>query len=151
MWKNDFLSVIQSDMKIGRRILGKTGVDISMLGLGGKGVLRTYGYDKKAYALINRALDLGVNYYCESARAYSGSEAYYGRALKERRNGIFLTSKSHARDKVEALNHLQQTLKNMKTDHLDLRRFPLFMPLLNFPSELYFLSCPKLVITGRQH
>jgi aryl-alcohol dehydrogenase-like predicted oxidoreductase len=90
-----------------------------MLGLGGEGVLRTYGNDREAYALINRALDLGINY-CESARAYSGSESYYGKALKERRNEIFLTSKSHARDREGAVEHLHQTLRNMKTDHLDL-------------------------------
>jgi len=106
-------------MDIPKRKLGKTGVEVTMLGLGGEGILRTYGYEKEAYALINRALDLGINYF-ESARAYSGSEAYYGKALKERRKGIFLTSKSHARDKKGALMHLNETLRNMKTDHLDL-------------------------------
>jgi aryl-alcohol dehydrogenase-like predicted oxidoreductase len=106
-------------MDIPRRKLGKTGVEVTILGLGGEGILRTYGYGKEAYALINRALDLGITYF-ESARAYSGSEAYYGMALKERRKGIFLTSKSHARDKKGALKHLQETLRNMKTDHLDL-------------------------------
>jgi len=55
-----------------------------------------------------------------SARAYSGSELYYGKALKERRKDIFLTSKSHARDKKGALKHLHETLSNMKTDYLDL-------------------------------
>jgi predicted aldo/keto reductase-like oxidoreductase len=40
--------------------------------------------------------------------------------LRERRKEIFLTSKSHARDSKGALEHLQETLKNMKTDHLDL-------------------------------
>ena len=40
--------------------------------------------------------------------------------MKERRKQIFLTSKSHARDRVGALSHLQQTLKNMKTPYLDL-------------------------------
>jgi predicted aldo/keto reductase-like oxidoreductase len=106
-------------MEIPRRKFGKTGVEVTILGLGGEGILRTYGYEKEAYALINRALDLGINYF-ESARAYSGSEAYYGKALKERRKGIFLTSKSHARDKKGALRHLDETLKNMKTDYLDL-------------------------------
>ncbi len=106
-------------MEIMRRKLGKTGVDVSILGLGGEGVLRTIGRDMEAYALINRAIDLGINY-CESARAYSGSESYYGRALGERRKDIFLTSKSHARDKAGALAHLGETMKNMKTDHLDL-------------------------------
>lgn len=92
---------------------------MTLLGLGGEGVLRTFGYDKEAYDLINRALDLGINY-CESARAYSGSESYYGKALHERRREIFLTSKSHARDREGALTHLQETLKIMKTDHIDL-------------------------------
>jgi len=81
-----------------KRRLGRTGVDVTILGLGGEGVLRTFGREKEAYTLINRAIDLGLNYF-ESARAYAGSESYYGKALKERRNEIFLTSKSHARDK----------------------------------------------------
>jgi predicted aldo/keto reductase-like oxidoreductase len=106
-------------MEIPKRILGKTGVEVTVIGLGGEGILRTFGYEKEAYLLINRAIDLGINYF-ESARAYSGSEAYYGKALKERRGQIFLTSKSHARDKKGAFAHLQETLQNMQTDYLDL-------------------------------
>jgi aryl-alcohol dehydrogenase-like predicted oxidoreductase len=106
-------------MSIPKRKLGRTGVEVTVFGLGGEGILRTHGYENQAYQLINRAIDLGVNYF-ESARAYSGSEAYYGLALKERRKDLFLTSKSHARDRRGAWSHLQETLKNMKTDHLDL-------------------------------
>jgi aryl-alcohol dehydrogenase-like predicted oxidoreductase len=104
---------------IEKRKLGKTGEEVTILGLGGEGILRTFGHDEQAYDLINRAIDLGINY-CESARAYSGSESYYGKALRQRRNEVFLTSKSHARDKKGALAHLSETLMNMKTDHLDL-------------------------------
>ncbi len=104
---------------IPKRKLGKTGVEVTLMGLGGEGVLRTHGYDKEAYDLINRAIDLGINY-LESARAYDGSENYYGMALKERRKEIFLTSKSHARDKAGAMAHLEETLANIDTDHLDL-------------------------------
>ncbi|HYQ47596.1 MAG TPA: aldo/keto reductase [Thermodesulfovibrionales bacterium] len=106
-------------MSLQKRTLGKTGVEVTILGLGGEGVLRTFGREDEAYRLINRALDLGINYF-ESARAYAGSEAYYGLALRERRNDIFLTSKSHARDRQGALDHLTETLRNMKTDHIDL-------------------------------
>ncbi len=106
-------------MGIPKRQLGRTGVEVTILGLGGEGILRTHGYEREAYALINRALDLGITY-CESARAYDGSESYYGKALRERRSGIFLTSKAHARDKAGALAHLHETLRNMRTDHLDL-------------------------------
>lgn len=106
-------------MAIPLRKLGKTKVQVTMMGLGGEGVLRTYGHEKEAYDLINRAIDLGIGYF-ESARAYSGSESYYGLALKERRDDIFLTSKSHARDKAGASAQLNETLGNMFTDHLDL-------------------------------
>jgi len=100
-------------------MLGRTGQKVTLLGLGGEGVLRTVGQGKAASALINRALDLGLTYF-ESARAYSGSEAYYGRALGERRKDIFLASKSHDRSRKGALDHLHETLRNMRTDHLDL-------------------------------
>jgi len=106
-------------MGISKRSLGKTGIDVTILGLGGEGILRTSGYDKEAYDLINKSIDLGITYF-ESARAYSGSESYYGKALRERRKDIFLASKSHARDKKGALQHLRETLNNMKTDYLDL-------------------------------
>lgn len=106
-------------MTLEKRRLGRTGVFVTILGLGGEGILRTFGHDKEADVLINRAIDLGINY-LESARAYAGSEAYYGKSLKERRKEIFLTSKSHARDRTGALMHLSETLKNMKTDYLDL-------------------------------
>ena len=106
-------------MMIPQRTLGKTAVSVTFLGLGGEGILRTHGNDRRAYALINRALDLGITYF-ESARAYAGSEVYYGKALQERRKDIFLSSKSHARDKSGALSHLHETLRNMQTDHLDL-------------------------------
>lgn len=106
-------------MEIPKRMLGQTGVQVSILGLGGEGILRSFGHEKEAQELINSAIDLGITYF-ESARAYSGSESYYGEALQDRRDEIFLASKSHARDKEGALAHLTQTLKNMKTDHLDL-------------------------------
>lgn len=102
-----------------KRVLGKTGEEISMLGLGGEGIFRTHDQEEEAVALIRRALDLGITYF-ESARAYANSESYYGMALQERRRDIFLASKSHERNGDGALKHLEVTLKNMKTDFLDL-------------------------------
>ena len=104
---------------IQRRRLGRTGIDVTILGLGGEGVLRTHGRESEAYALINRAIDLGINYF-DSAKAYAGCESYHGRALGERRKEIFLAGKSHARNKQGALDHLHDTLRTIKTDHLDL-------------------------------
>ena len=102
-----------------KRPLGKTGVEVTILRLGGEGVLRTFGREKEAVSLIHRAIDLGVTYF-ETARAYSGSESYYGIALGERRKEIFLTSKSHERTSEGALKHLEATLGNLRTQSLDL-------------------------------
>jgi aryl-alcohol dehydrogenase-like predicted oxidoreductase len=104
---------------IPKRRLGKTGIEVTILGLGGEGVLRTHDRDKEAYDLINRAIDLGINYF-DSAKAYAGCESYHGKALGERRKDIFLAGKSHARNKKGALSHLHDTLKTIGTDHLDL-------------------------------
>ncbi len=106
-------------MPIPTRPLGRTGHQATILGLGGEGVLRTYGFEQDAQAVIEAALAAGIRYF-ESARAYSGSEAYLGRGLKGHREEIFLTSKSHGRTAKEALAHLSVTLKNLDTDHLDL-------------------------------
>ena len=102
-----------------KRPLGNTGEQVSVLGLGGEGVLRSFDREKEAVSLIQRAIDLGITYF-ESARAYAGSESYYGKALEERRKEIFLASKSHERTAEGALKHLEVTLKNMNTNFLDL-------------------------------
>ncbi len=102
-----------------RRKLGKTGVEVTRIGLGGEGVLRTFGREEDAREVVHRALDLGINYF-ESARAYSGSESYYGLSLGERRKEIILTSKSHDRTAAGGWEHLHTTLDNMQTDWLDL-------------------------------
>jgi aryl-alcohol dehydrogenase-like predicted oxidoreductase len=104
---------------IPKRTLGKTGVEVTCIGLGGEGVLRTFGREQEARELIAKALDLGINY-LESARAYSGSEAYYGQALGERRKEVFLASKAHERSAQGAWAQLHETLANMRTDWLDL-------------------------------
>ena len=106
-------------MALALRNLGRTGHQATILGLGGEGILRTYDEDKKAQAVIEAALAAGIRYF-ESARAYSGSEAYLGKGLKGHRDMIFLTSKSHGRTYKEAMAHLSITLKNLDTDHLDL-------------------------------
>lgn len=106
-------------MTLPQRTLGRTGYAATRLGLGGEGVLRTFGQDRQAQAVIEAALAAGINYF-ETARAYSGSEAYLGRGLKGHRDRIFLTSKTHGRTFNEAMAHLTITLKNLNTDYLDL-------------------------------
>jgi predicted aldo/keto reductase-like oxidoreductase len=104
---------------IPRRALGRTGFEATLFGLGGEGVLRTYGKDADAVRVIHRALDQGVNYF-DTAPAYSGSRDYYGQALGERRREIFLASKTHDRTRDGSLLLLDDSLKRLRTDYLDL-------------------------------
>jgi aryl-alcohol dehydrogenase-like predicted oxidoreductase len=106
-------------MTLPQKTLGRTGYAATRLGLGGEGILRTFSQDRQAQAMIEAALEAGINYF-ETARAYSGSEAYLGRGLNGHRDRIFLTSKTHARTFNEAMAHLSVTLKNLHTDYLDL-------------------------------
>lgn len=101
------------------RALGKTGRAVTMFGLGGEGVLRTWGQDRAAAEVITRALDQGVTY-CDTAPAYAGSIDYYGATLAERRKQIFLASKTHERSRDGSLRLLDDTLRRLHTDHLDL-------------------------------
>src|SRR5262245_34861319 len=101
------------------RPLGKTGRSVTLFGLGGEGVLRTWGEDKQAARVITRALDQGVTY-CDTAPAYAGSLDYYGATLAERRKQIFFASKTHDRTRDGSLRLLEQSLKRARTDHFDL-------------------------------
>ncbi len=102
-----------------KTVLGTTGIEVTRFGLGGEGVLRTYGREAAAVALIREALDRGVTYF-ESARAYAGSEDYYGAAFGARRREVFFATKSHARTAKEAARHLRESLERARTDWIDL-------------------------------
>ena len=101
------------------RPLGKTGDQVTLFALGGEGVLRTHGRAAEAVAVIVRALDLGVNY-CDTAPAYSSSMDYYGAALGQRRKQVFLASKTADRTRDGSLRVLDDSLRRLGTDHLDL-------------------------------
>lgn len=107
------------DTPVPRRPLGRTGCEVTQVALGGEGVLRTFGRTAEAVAVIHRALDRGINY-CDTAPAYAGSLDYYGAALGERRQQIFLASKTHDRSRDGSLRLLDESLKRLRTDHLDL-------------------------------
>lgn len=101
------------------RPLGNTGFQAGLFSLGGEGVLRTTGYPKEASAVIDKALDMGVNY-CDTAPAYQQSQDYYGATLGKRRDKIFLASKTHDRTKEGSLRLLENSLERLRTDRLDL-------------------------------
>lgn len=106
-----------------RRALGRTGCTVGPVSLGGEGALRTTGQPETAVPVILEALRLGVTY-CDTAPAYQQSQDYYGAAFRQAGRGarerVFLASKTHARSRDAALRLLDDSLRRLGTDHLDL-------------------------------
>ncbi|HEX3905330.1 MAG TPA: aldo/keto reductase [Polyangia bacterium] len=105
------------------RTLGRTGARVLPVSLGGEGILRTTGRAKEAVPVIIEALRLGVRY-CDTAPAYQQSQDYYGQAFRSvgpgARDGVFLASKTHERTRDRALRLLDDSLRRLGTDRLDL-------------------------------
>lgn len=90
--------------------------------LGGEGILRTRGRSDAAVPMILDALAQGVRY-CDTAPAYDHSQDYYGepfRGSPGARDGVFLASKTHDRTRAGALALLDDSLRRLGTDRLDL-------------------------------
>jgi aryl-alcohol dehydrogenase-like predicted oxidoreductase len=104
------------------RNLGQTGFRAAIFGLGGQGALEKVNNEAVAIPIIQRAFELGVNYYDTSA-IYGGpdrwSEQYLGKALAGRRDQVFIASKTKERTRDAALRNLEVSLKLLNTDHLD--------------------------------
>jgi aryl-alcohol dehydrogenase-like predicted oxidoreductase len=104
------------------KVFGRTGQEVTRVGLGGEGVLRTYGQTAQAREVIQEAISQGITYF-DSAHVYADSEVYYGSVwteLPQLRSRIFQASKSASRDRQGALADLERTLKRMGVNHLDL-------------------------------
>lgn len=100
----------------------KGGPTVTVVGLGGEGVLRTHRRRSEAREVIRAALDSGISYF-DSARVYADSERYYGsvwREYPEMRSGIFQASKSASRTRTGASAELEETFERLGTDYLDL-------------------------------
>ncbi len=103
------------------RPLGKTGYAVGIFSIGGQATLEKLWRTDDAVAIINRAIDLGVNYIDTAAGYGDGvSETYIGRVMKTRRKEVFLTSKTMDRSYDGSMRLLERSLKNLQTDHLDL-------------------------------
>jgi aryl-alcohol dehydrogenase-like predicted oxidoreductase len=115
--------VVVKSPRGGMRPLGRTGAYVRPVSLGGEGILRTTGRAKEAVPMILEALSLGVRY-CDTAPAYQQSQDYYGEAFRTAgaaaRDAVFLASKTHERKRDRALRLLDDSLRRLGTDRLDL-------------------------------
>ena len=99
------------------RQLGKTGLKISRLGFGGIPIQKIDAEGTKA--LVRSLIREGVNY-IDSARGYTVSEEYLGYALEGVREQFVLATKSMARTKEAMEKDVSTSLKNLRTDYIDL-------------------------------
>jgi aryl-alcohol dehydrogenase-like predicted oxidoreductase len=105
------------------RNLGKTGYRVGIFSLGGQATIEQPGKEKESVDIVNRAIDLGVNYIDTAAR-YGGddqwSQKYIGKVIKHRRKEVFLATKTHDRTYDGSMALLESSLRQLNTDHLDL-------------------------------
>ncbi len=97
--------------------LGKTGLKISKMGLGGIPIQQSD--TEKVKILIRAMAEKGINY-IDTARGYTVSEAYLGEALEGIRDQFVLATKSMARTKAEMERDIEISLHNLKTDYIDI-------------------------------
>ena len=106
--------------KLPTRTLGKTGIEVSILGFGSGSRFLMYKDDDKALEALSRALDLGITY-IDSAHSYGDgkSEERIGQLMPERRKQITLATKLSARTADDARRQIELSLKRLRTDRLD--------------------------------
>jgi len=97
--------------------LGKTSLKISVVGLGGIPIQKTDVAGVKA--VLDACEETGINY-IDTARAYTVSEEYLGEALLGRREKFVIATKSMARDYESMKADIEKSLKNLRTDHIDI-------------------------------
>ena len=102
------------------RSLGRTGHKVGILSLGGQATLEIKGKEEESEKIIHRAIDLGINY-IDTAASYGGgvSQLNIGRVMKTRRSEVWLSTKTHDRTYDGSMRLLEESLKNLQTDHLD--------------------------------
>jgi uncharacterized protein len=102
------------------RALGRTGIQVSILGFGSGSRFLMYQDEDKAMEALNRAIDLGICY-IDTAHAYGGgkSEERVGRVMATRRKEVTLATKIPGRTAEQARRQIEISLKRLKTDHLD--------------------------------
>lgn len=113
---------VQRSGEMPRRPLGRTGVEVSILALGGAHLGRAAS-ESEAMRIVHEAIEAGLTFMDNAWEYLDGrSEDWMGKALQGRRQQVFLMTKvcSHGRDKKVAMQQLEESLRRLRTDYLDL-------------------------------
>ncbi len=112
----------ESSGGIPRRLFGRAGVQVSILGLGGH-TLALAKSEAEAIRIVHEGMEGGINFMDNAWEYHDGrSEEWMGKALQGRRDKAFVMTKvcSHGRDAKVAMQQLEESLRRLHTDHLDL-------------------------------
>ncbi|HEY3040008.1 MAG TPA: aldo/keto reductase [Pyrinomonadaceae bacterium] len=112
----------RSNSEMPFRLLGRTGVEVSVIGLGGWHLGFSHTDEQLSIKIIRTALDSGINF-LDNCWDYNegGSEIRMGKALRDGyRDRAFLMTKIDGRTKEEAAKQLDESLRRLQTDHIDL-------------------------------
>src|SRR5687768_4527553 len=99
------------------RELGNTGATLSVIGFGG--IVVTDVPQSEANQRVASAIERGVTYF-DVAPSYGDAEERLGPALEPHREGVFLACKTGERDAAGVRRELEQSLRRLRTDHVDL-------------------------------
>jgi aryl-alcohol dehydrogenase-like predicted oxidoreductase len=105
-----------------KRRFGRTDIQVSALGIGGFHLASAPSEDE-ATRIVHEAIDAGITFFDNAWEYHDGkSEEILGRALVGRRDKVFLMTKvcTHGRDRAVAMQQLEESLRRLRTDHLDL-------------------------------
>ena len=106
------------------RTLGKTGLDVSIIGLGGGHLSRKHLTETDSIRLVQLAVDEGITFMDNAWDYWDGeSERRMGKALKGRRDDVVLMTKVCGRDRETADQHLHDSLERLQTDVIDVWQF----------------------------
>lgn len=103
-----------------KMMLGRTGLEVTRSSFGALPIQRIPLKD--AAYLLRKAFDQGINYF-DTARSYSDSEEKIGAAFGDVRGKIVISTKSHSSTPQELREHIETSLRNMKTDYIDVLQF----------------------------
>ena len=101
--------------------LGKTDLMVTKASFGALPIQRISRED--AVKLVRRAYEAGINYF-DTANAYTDSEEKLGEALRDVRQNVVISTKSAGKDKKTVQAHIEQSLRSLRTDYIDLFQFP---------------------------
>lgn len=109
--------MVYNNNRVQKRILGKTGWELSVISFGGIKLPRIS--QKESGVLLNKAIDGGINF-VDTADCYGDSEEKIGLALRGRREELYLSTKIDERDAVGVREKLERCLQRLRTDRIDL-------------------------------